>query len=62
MCLQEVAAILDDTWALVSDMPDAVKRYGSNPCNGMAFNSEFRKVLSRKFDEVIPSWTSYSPA
>ncbi len=50
--LQEVANALDETWALVSDMPDAKKRYGTNPCNGKDFNSDFRKMLTRKFDEV----------
>ena len=60
--LQDVAQILDDTWALVSEMPDPEKRYGSNPCNGKAFNSEFRKILSRKFDEVTPSLTTHASA
>ena len=50
--LQEVAIILDETWALVKDKDDAVKRYGTNPCNGKGYNSFFRKVLSRKLDEV----------
>ena len=51
--LQEVAKILDDTWAVINDMPDAIKLYGKNPVAGKGYNSDFRKVLSRKFNEVI---------
>ena len=57
-CLQEVATFLDETWALVKDKDDAVKRYGTNPCNGKGYNSDFRKVLSRKFDEVNSLWST----
>ena len=52
-CMQEIARVLDETWALVKDQPDAIKLYGSNPSRGMEFNSLFRKTLSRKFNEVI---------
>ena len=55
-CLQEVACILDETWALISDKADAIRLYGKNPIAGKGYNSEFRKVLSRKFLEV----TSFS--
>ena len=57
-CLQEVARILDETWALISDKADAIRLYGKNPIAGKGYNSEFRKVLSRKFLEV----TSFSNA
>ena len=53
--MQEIARILDETWALIKDQPDAIKLYGSNPSKGMEFNSLFRKTLSRKFNEVIAS-------
>lgn len=45
--------MLDDTWALINDQPDAIKLYGSNPSKGKEHNSNFRKMLSRKFHEVI---------
>jgi len=53
MCVQEVARILEETFALVKDQPDAIKLYGSNPSKGLEYNSLFRKTFSRKLNEVM---------
>jgi hypothetical protein len=60
--MQEIARILDETWALIKDQPDAIKLYGSNPSKGKEFNSLFRKTLSRKFNEVTASPNSCASA
>jgi hypothetical protein len=46
--MQEIARILDETWALIKDQSGAIKLYGSNPSKGKGFNSLFGKTLSCK--------------
>ena len=44
---------MEETWALVKDIDDAKKLYRKkDPAGGKEYNSEFRKCLSRKFNEV----------
>ncbi|CAL8465842.1 g5378 [Coccomyxa elongata] len=50
---KELVKVMEETWALVKDIDDAKKLYRKNdPAGGKEYNSEFRKCLSRKFNEA----------
>jgi hypothetical protein len=52
-CKQELVKVMEETWALVKDIDDAKKLYRKKDlAGGKEYNSEFRKCLSRKFNEV----------
>ena len=49
--MQELSDVIDQTWLLIKDKPDAKLLYASD-VGGKGHTYEFRKVLIRKFKEV----------
>ena len=44
--------VIEQTWLLIKDRPDAQRLYASNNSVGKGYNNNFRKMLVRKFLEV----------